>query len=395
MSGTDPFSGTNTRNLLKHTFVPKIVGSGSDYSVKTDIINVDKIYVSGDIIGPPSVTSKMFATGDGGYIISSDDYGNTWTNLDTGGTFTLNTCTDIKWNGKYYLALGVPRSGSTILISYDGTTWIPCMGAFTQSAAEAVWNGSIWVAVGEDAATRRNILTSKNGLIWESVTSVPTTAALYGVFFSNGRWVATGSVDINGGGITIHSDDAQTWNLSNSSFTYSGSGVSSDGNTWVTVGQGVVGGVPKTILYSTDNGVSWIDALGVTFDTVGTCVRYNNGKFVAVGQDTTGNNILYSMDGVTWKPSTGTMFSNYADTLCWNGKSWVSTGGNTSEPAPILLSSDGVNWSVATSGSIPYSAVSNSFAIGTNNVWNNVPVSVNSAIESLSYKLFNQTSNFI
>ncbi len=45
-SGSDPFSGTNTRNILQHLIVPKIVSDGSGgYEVKTDVINVNDIYV--------------------------------------------------------------------------------------------------------------------------------------------------------------------------------------------------------------------------------------------------------------------------------------------------------------------------------------------------------------
>lgn len=43
--GNDPFSGTNTRNILQHIISPKIVSDGSTgYAVKTDVINVDHIY---------------------------------------------------------------------------------------------------------------------------------------------------------------------------------------------------------------------------------------------------------------------------------------------------------------------------------------------------------------
>ena len=52
-TGTDPFSGTNTRNLLKHVFVPKIVdGVSGGYDVKLDMTNIDNIYITGSVIGP-------------------------------------------------------------------------------------------------------------------------------------------------------------------------------------------------------------------------------------------------------------------------------------------------------------------------------------------------------
>lgn len=43
--GNDPFSGTNTRNIIKHIISPKIVNDGSGgYTVKTDLINIDHVY---------------------------------------------------------------------------------------------------------------------------------------------------------------------------------------------------------------------------------------------------------------------------------------------------------------------------------------------------------------
>lgn len=50
--GNDPFSGTNTKNLLQHLFTPKIVSSTGGYAVKVDLINVDDIYISGNVYGP-------------------------------------------------------------------------------------------------------------------------------------------------------------------------------------------------------------------------------------------------------------------------------------------------------------------------------------------------------
>jgi len=49
---SDPLSGTNTRNLIQHVFSPKIVGPTGGYVVKTDLINIDNIYISGTAYGP-------------------------------------------------------------------------------------------------------------------------------------------------------------------------------------------------------------------------------------------------------------------------------------------------------------------------------------------------------
>jgi hypothetical protein len=49
--GNDPFSGTNTRDLLQHIVSPKIVSDGSTgYAVKTDLINVDTMYADSGVV---------------------------------------------------------------------------------------------------------------------------------------------------------------------------------------------------------------------------------------------------------------------------------------------------------------------------------------------------------
>jgi hypothetical protein len=46
-AGNDPFSGSNTRNILQHILSPKIVDTGSGaHAVSIDLINVDHIYLS-------------------------------------------------------------------------------------------------------------------------------------------------------------------------------------------------------------------------------------------------------------------------------------------------------------------------------------------------------------
>jgi hypothetical protein len=43
--GNDPFSGSNTRNIINHIISPKIVSDlTGGYTVKTDLINIDHIY---------------------------------------------------------------------------------------------------------------------------------------------------------------------------------------------------------------------------------------------------------------------------------------------------------------------------------------------------------------
>lgn len=61
---SDPLAGTNTRNLLQHIISPKIVlgPTGGTYSVKTDLINVDNLAITGSF-------SQKFGIGRLGTVI--------------------------------------------------------------------------------------------------------------------------------------------------------------------------------------------------------------------------------------------------------------------------------------------------------------------------------------
>jgi hypothetical protein len=63
--GNDPFSGTNTRNILQHIISPKIVSDGSTgYAVKTDLINVDNVYVKNQVFADSMTIQDSVASSD-------------------------------------------------------------------------------------------------------------------------------------------------------------------------------------------------------------------------------------------------------------------------------------------------------------------------------------------
>lgn len=71
---SDPFSGTNTRNILEHIISPKVVvgptGTGG-YGVKTDLINVDTVNIS-----QIHISAENDSSGEGISDISLDINGN-------------------------------------------------------------------------------------------------------------------------------------------------------------------------------------------------------------------------------------------------------------------------------------------------------------------------------
>jgi hypothetical protein len=70
--GNDPFSGSNTRNILQHVISPKIVNDGSGgYTVKTDLINIDNAYI-GTQLFTDSLTVQDSTTNSDKLVITTD-----------------------------------------------------------------------------------------------------------------------------------------------------------------------------------------------------------------------------------------------------------------------------------------------------------------------------------
>ncbi|MGV3773867.1 MAG: hypothetical protein ACO1QB_13270 [Verrucomicrobiales bacterium] len=122
----------------------------------------------------------------------------------------------------------------------------------------------------------------------------------------------------------------------------------------VTFGEGkFVAGGSAGLIYSEDNGVTWVDVEGEP-KAAYTAVAYANGRFVAV---TSGNQIAVSEDGQTWtghqlESDDGLLTVNYGNSI------FVATGNN----GLVASSPDGTNWQehdVNTSVNLPMAAFGN------------------------------------
>lgn len=175
--------------------------------------------------------------------------------------------------------VAVGQSGS-ILVSGDGSSWIPVVSGTSQSLTGAAFGAGLYVVVGGNGA----ILTSDTGAAWTQRSS-GTSNNLYAVIFAGGQFVATG---INGTVLT--SPNGITWTTRNSGRpSDSLLGIAHNGSGYV------VAGSAGTIITS-PNGIAW------TSQTSGTAnwlygVAFGNGRFVAVGVN---GAIVESTNGVAW-----------------------------------------------------------------------------------------------
>ena len=109
-TGTDPFSGSNTRNLLKHVFAPKIVSGTSGYDVKLDMVNVDNLYATGNIYGATNGRATGTFTANNGISVTVSN-----TNVTTNSIILLTVKTPVGANaGQAYVNSKTVASGFSI-----------------------------------------------------------------------------------------------------------------------------------------------------------------------------------------------------------------------------------------------------------------------------------------
>ena len=108
----------------------------------------------------------------------------------------------------------------------------------------------------------------------------------------------------------------------------------------------------RMIQYSTDDGLTWKNAISGGFKQQGMSgVLYNGSMWVAVGQNGGAGNIQWSMDGINWNYALSESNSSFAIAVGWNGKMWLVSnqlGVNSSSALNtyfLQYSYDGKNWS--------------------------------------------------
>ena len=412
--GNDPFSGTNTRNILQHIISPKVVSDGSSgYAVKSDLINVDNIYVSGNVYGPSGpigggnivpISSTYLAGGSDATsaIYRSTNDGVTWTaSSNPFGTGSNAYVNSIAYNGSQWVAVGTNNiNNTTVSIAYsndDGITWTAATtNPFNGSLGVGYnvrWNGSYWVACGGNSGGTVCLVYSYNGNVWYTSASNPFSGGTCVDIFWNGKkWVGVGN---NGPSVTVEvatSVDGVNWSAASGTATpFSGSGsraVTWGGNIWIIAN---TAGNPYSIAYSYD-GETWTTTTSP--DVVWTSLRWNGSYFIAAGADVSPR-IATSPNGKTWTLNTNPVFGGngaVAD-ITWNGTTWTSTQNSASTTSTnFAQSTDGQTWNTLTA--TPFSI--GAYTIETNTpFWKTTPATNSSAVLKMLSSVYFTSGNLI
>lgn len=168
------------------------VGGSFGIMTSTDGITWSLVsFTSSTQLNGIAYNGSVYVAGGNAALYSSTD-GTTWTaRTPTGGFQSIFQ--KFRWNGTYWLGLGLGNSNGLVPVIYkstNGTTWTAInSGERTLYAVyDASWNGSKWIAVGQmrtiPSATDAPMITSTDGDTWTSVRDAYTKfgAAQIGIF---------------------------------------------------------------------------------------------------------------------------------------------------------------------------------------------------------------------
>ena len=247
------------------------------------------------------------------------------------------------------IAAGQGAGSSSLSYSYDGINWLGSISGnmlYQTSVTSIAYNGTVWLACGGTI-----LAYSYDGINWVNTGTTLITTGYNAIAASRTMSIAGGS----GTNKMIFSFDGISWSASTSGNSVFAAGypscIATNGSMWVAGGFNGT----ATLAYSYD-GINWTNtgATGLFEGTV-TTVATNGTIWLAGGGGGT-NKMAYSYNGINWT-GLGNIFETRCYDVEWNGSMWVAVGGDYSNNINcIQRSSDGINWSPATSviGTIPY-----------------------------------------
>lgn len=176
---------------------------------------------------------------------------------------------------------------------------------------DVVWNGALWVAVGEYGT----ILTSPDGSSWTSRNS-GTTETLKSVVWTGTRFVAVGW------GVFLTSSNGSGWTLQT---------VVGNFNDVVWTGSQLVAVGDSGRIRTSSDGLAWADRSRPFKNLLS--ISWSGSALLAVSD---GDSAYGSEDAVTWTPRALPWYA--AAAVTWHGDRWVSVGSQAG------VSSDGITW---------------------------------------------------
>jgi hypothetical protein len=277
------------------------------------------------------------------------------------GTFNTTTLREIGSGSDAKVELSIERIG---------TNWNLAIGKLAPRAyhSSVVFNNKMWILGGSGVFYFNDVLSSDNGDDWEIVSGQNITpwSGRYGhtsVVFNDKIWVIGGWDNSGLKNDVWYSSDGINWTLATATAPWSERAwhttVVFDNKIWV-IGGWDNSGLKNDVWYSSD-GINWTLATATapwSERFAHTSFVFDNKIWVIGGWDDDWingpykNDIWYSSDGINWTlaTSSASWSGRYGHTsVVFNDKIWVIGGlDNSGLKNDVWYSSDGVNWTLAT-----------------------------------------------
>jgi hypothetical protein len=304
-------------------------------------------------------SNQLLTFGENGAVMTSPN-GDEWTLRNTGTSFDLQTGI---WDATKYLVYGLKsdNTAANILTSTDSQTWSSSPLTPPKLIQSVLKRDNSYAALAMDTSLHSLFLTSNDGLSWTDQYDFTAQAAalLLGQLIWDGtHYIAVGYSRTTNSGASYKSTDGTDWTAYPIANTSRLIAVNWNGSQYVAVG------VKGTVLTSTD-AQTWTAQQSHVQGDLKT-ITWDGSQYLAAGAGT----IIKSGDGITWS-----VVNSGADThlnsIAWNGSRYVAVGGyeyvdpnlaTLLSVSSIITSTDGVNWSQATT--VPSNAKLNSVAYG-------------------------------
>jgi hypothetical protein len=307
--------------------------------------------------GPPNISRVMVGQGGGNTVYINSNVSPYI--FSPGGLNPNLTAEDIAYNGYIWVAVGSSSVGTPIKYSSDpskGWSNVTIIGygptyLFTVNTVK--WNGTYWLA--GTGSSSPNLLKSQDGINWSNALPSVIINVLNELAWNGFSWIAAGSNSTYFAPNLSYTDANGIWNYGLNTFDLQANAVTTNGRTWVAVGEG-----STTIKYSFDSS-NWQNASLPQLSTA-TAVAWNGTQFLAGGSNQNSSNILTSYNGIDWSYISVPL--NKVNSIIWDGAFWNVAGINNNQGI-LITSPDATTWSTMLTNTPSFIANAQAYASNT------------------------------
>jgi hypothetical protein len=234
-----------------------------------------------------------------------------------------------------------------ILTSSDAVTWTSQTSTQTMhNINDVIWTDGQFVATGSlgslNSSDTGSILTSRDGVTW-TVQIIPDVGGIDQLTWGDGQFVALGRNAAADNQVILTSADAVTWDSQDLDLRVDGSLSYLRSIAWGAGLYVALGG--DTGIVTSEDAVTWT-LLPLVDKSSLKDIIWTGSQFVVVGSSwgvgIGAGGVATSPDGINWTPQSSG--DNRLNSIAWNGERLVACGTASSFEGIILTSFDGVTW---------------------------------------------------